>query len=90
MQLQISKDPFLSLTPTQAKKQEPIPHTKFLLKLPTFKIVLSDFQFSSKKEEEEEEDRSSLLTEIWPSLFPPHWINGHKTTMVVSVLIQLF
>ena len=89
MQLQISKDPLLSLTPTQAEKQEPIPHTKFFLSYPHSKLPYQIFNFLLKKIEEEE-DRSSLLTEIWPSLFPPHQINGHKTTMVVSVLIQLF
>ena len=54
MQLQISRDPFLSLTPSQAEKQEPTPHTKFSLKLPTFKTALLDLQFSSKKKEKEE------------------------------------
>ena len=43
MQLQISQDLFLSLTPTQAKKQEPIPHTKLSLKLPTFKTETCQF-----------------------------------------------
>ena len=43
MQLQISQDLFLSLTPTLAKKQEPIPHTKLSLKLPTFKTETYQF-----------------------------------------------
>ena len=57
MQLQISQDLFLSLTPTLAKKQEPIPHTKLSLKLPTFKTeTYQFFGFLQKKKKKTRTD----------------------------------
>ena len=72
MQLQISQDLFLSLTPTQAKKQEPIPHTKLSLKLPTFKTETYQFFGFLQKKKKKRKDGFSLLIEIRASLFPLH------------------